>query len=449
MVKAVTTPSRSQIAAVVGNDMQLARLLEDLFVQAGNVSPGELTIVQSGLATTQGQVVTAQGNITALQAAVIAGANAVKANPTASPAVATEVALGLSQLMGRGSAGNLAAISLGAGLSMTGTTLIAAVGGSGDVVGPAAATNTAVARFNTTTGKLLQDSLVTISNQGRITMPSDPAIATPAAGTISFFGRTIAGRAYPAYIGPSGLDSALQPLMARNKVGYWCPQGNSTVVPGVLGFGAPTVTGFTATARNVATTRQFTRFRRLGYVTEPTVGAVGQWRISVAQFTVGNGSGEGGFTYIIRFGISDLVTVADARMFMGMNAVVTPTNVEPSTLTTCVGVGHGAADTNLKIFYGGSSAQTPIDLGANFPITANSFEMYELALFCAPTEQTIKYEVTRLSNGTVATGTMSGAVGVAVPNSTTLLGPWGYRTNNATALAVGLDVASAYIETDI
>jgi hypothetical protein len=47
-----------------------------------------------------------------------------------------------------------------------------------------------------------------------------------------------------------------------------------------------------------------------------------------------------------------------------------------------------------------------------------------------------------------AAGTLSGTPGTAVPNSTTLIGPWGYRTNNATALAVGLDVASAYIETD-
>lgn len=41
-------------------------------------------------------------------------------------------------------------------------------GASGDVVGPASATDNAIARFDATTGKLLQDSAVVIDDQGRI-----------------------------------------------------------------------------------------------------------------------------------------------------------------------------------------------------------------------------------------------------------------------------------------
>lgn len=41
--------------------------------------------------------------------------------------------------------------------------------GTGDVIGPASATDEAIARFDTTTGKLLQDSVVTVSNAGAIT----------------------------------------------------------------------------------------------------------------------------------------------------------------------------------------------------------------------------------------------------------------------------------------
>jgi hypothetical protein len=43
-------------------------------------------------------------------------------------------------------------------------------GGSGDVVGPASATDNAIARFNATTGKLVQNSVVTISDAGDITL---------------------------------------------------------------------------------------------------------------------------------------------------------------------------------------------------------------------------------------------------------------------------------------
>lgn len=69
--------------------------------------------------------------------------------------------------------------SLTAALSATGTpssstylrgdnTWATITAGTGDVVGPASATDNAVARFDTTTGKLIQDSVVTISDAGAI-----------------------------------------------------------------------------------------------------------------------------------------------------------------------------------------------------------------------------------------------------------------------------------------
>lgn len=322
-------------------------------------------------------------------------------------------------------------------------------GGAGDVVGPASATDEAIPRFDTTTGKLLQGSTVSITDNGSIVIPENSSPTAASAGNMKFFSRQIANRLMPAFIGPSGLDSTLQPLLARNKIGYWNPPGNATTVPGVFGFTAPTVTGFTAAARNIATTNYFTRLRRLGYNSAATVGAVGQWRVAVYQYTVGSSTTNlGGFTYIIRFGISDAAAVAGARMFMGMRSSSTPANAEPSTLTNCIGIGHGASDTNFKIFYGGSSAQTPIDLGANFPSDTRSTDAYELALFSAPNSGDVHYEVTRLNTGNVATGTITNSGATVLPTNTTLIAPWGYRTNNATALAVSLDVMSAYIETD-
>lgn len=322
-------------------------------------------------------------------------------------------------------------------------------GGSGDVVGPASATDEAIPRFDGTTGELLQDSGVKITDNGSLVLPENSNPTASGAGEMKLFCREIANRLLPAFIGPSGLDSALQPLLARNKIGYWCPPGNATTVPGVLGFTAPTFTGFTATARNVDTTNKFTRMRRLGYVTAATAGTVGQWRVGVYQYTVGSSStNEGGFTYIIRFGISDAAAVSGARMFMGMRSSATPSNVEPSTLTNCIGIGHGASDTTMKLFYGGSAAQTPIDLGADFPADTRNTDVYELALFSAPNSGDIHYEVTRINTGHVATGTITNSGAAVLPTNTTLIAPWGYRTNNATALAVGLDVMSAYIDTD-
>ncbi len=284
----------------------------------------------------------------------------------------------------------------------------------------------------------------------------DTTGATPvaAADTVVIFGRKIAGRAFPAFVGPSGLDSTLQVNLARNKVGYWNPQGGSTVLPGVFGYTAPTTTGFTAAVRNPFTTNMFTRMRRIGFATVATAGTVGAFRCSVAMFTIGAGGTPalGGFFKVLRFGISDAAAVAGARMFMGVSSsTVAPTNVEPSTLTNVIGMGHGASDTTMRIFYGGSAAQSPIDLGANFPANTRSVDVFELALFAPPgAANTVHYHVTRLNTGDEASGTLTaGTPGTQLPLSTTMLtNQWGYRTNNATALAVSLDVMSDYIETD-
>lgn len=43
--------------------------------------------------------------------------------------------------------------------------------GSGDVVGPAGATDEAVARYNLATGKLIQNSVMTVTDAGTVNIP--------------------------------------------------------------------------------------------------------------------------------------------------------------------------------------------------------------------------------------------------------------------------------------
>lgn len=276
---------------------------------------------------------------------------------------------------------------------------------------------------------------------------TDPTIADP--NTLIMFARFIAGRAFPAYVGPSGQDTAVQPLLARNKIGYWCPPGNATTVPGVLGYTAPTAVG--TVARGVTTANMFTRMRRLGYQSATTAGSMCSARVAVAQITVGD-SGLGGFTKIIRFGVSDPVTpVAAARMFVGVSATTSAgTNVEPDTWLNSIGVGCRAADTNLVLFASGSAKQAVTDLGANFPATTNSTDVYELALFSPATTDSVYWQVTRLNTGHTAGGVILSGGGITGPSPSTLLTYLqAWRTNNTTALAVGLDIMSDYIETDL
>lgn len=85
---------------------------------------------------------------------------------TATDVGATPATSGTSILYGNGTGGT-SNVTIGTGVAFVGGTL-SATGSGGDVVGPASATDNAIARFDTTTGKLLQNSAVTIDDAGNI-----------------------------------------------------------------------------------------------------------------------------------------------------------------------------------------------------------------------------------------------------------------------------------------
>jgi hypothetical protein len=281
-----------------------------------------------------------------------------------------------------------------------------------------------------------------------------PAVATPgvpAQGNFNLFGRTLGyTRVMAAVVGPSGMDYALQPSLWRQKSGRWNPSGNSATLPGVDGFLAWTAVG-TPTARNVATTNRLTRMRRIQYPSASTAGSLCSLRAPAAQFSTGTGSGDGGFFYSVRFAITDAATVSGARMFVGMSsATAVPTNVDPSSLLNSFGVAQLSTDaTQLYLVCGGSAAQTAIALGTDFP-PANPSVPYDLMLWCPPNSNgEVSYQLERIDTGTSIGGTLTPATpGLQTPANTTLLAPRLWRCNNATALAVSLDVINAYIETD-
>lgn len=269
----------------------------------------------------------------------------------------------------------------------------------------------------------------------------------PAADTVKLFARK-AGRMLPAFIGPSGLETAIQPHMGRNKIGYWNSPGNSTTLPGVFGMSAPTAQG-TVTARNVATTNIATRVRRLGYVSAATAAGLCGHYSTVAQYTVGDGAGLGGFYFETTIVPSSAAAVAGGRMFIGFStSVAAPTNVEPSTLTNAFGIAKLSSSQNLHVVYGGSAAQTPIDLGSDFPADSLTVDAYDIVLFCPPSSSDVHWQVRRLGTAFIAQGVIANSDSTVLPPASTLLAHRIWRTNNATAAAVAIDISNVYIETD-
>ena len=194
--------------------------------------------------------------------------------------------------------------------------------------------------------------------------------------------------------------------------------------------------------------------KRLGYVSAATAGSLcSQYFLAGAQqYTLGNGSGLGGFHMIYRIGVTDAAAVAGARMFCGMRTVVTaPTNVEPSTgQTNSFGFAQLSTDNTQWYFtYGGSAAQTAVALGTAIGAPTLTNTAWDLAIYAPPNSSNIVYyQLTNLGSGTSVSGSVTGVAGTALPANTTFLAPVLWRCNNATALAVGLDISSIYIETD-
>ena len=289
----------------------------------------------------------------------------------------------------------------------------------------------------------VQVSSAESSTLATLTLPDTPSPTVPSDGYGTIFIKKIGGRIMAAQIGPSGLDTTLQANLGGNKVAMWMPPGGSTAVPGIFGMAALTATG-TATARTIGVANLLSRMTRLGFVSAATAAALTGAREAVAKYTTGAGPGLGGFFARYRFGVSDAATVAGARMFIGLDALTAaPTNIDPSTKVNCIGVAQIATSNNLNIVYGNATAKTPIDLGADFPANTNT-DAYELNLFSPPAGG-VHWQVRRLNTVFEASGFVTS---MEAPSATTLLCHQLWRCNNATALAVGLDVCGIYIETD-
>ncbi|NJM82179.1 MAG: hypothetical protein HC844_06510, partial [Tabrizicola sp.] len=318
-------------------------------------------------------------------------------------------------------------------------------GGSGDVAGPASATDSALVRFDGTTGKLVQNSGVLLPDDDTIVLPAVAAPGVPLANRIALFGRAIAGRMLAMMMGPSGIDTPLQPHIGFNAYVKWQANGNATTTSI---FGTAVSTGGTATQAAVTAGRIYTQMKRLYYrVTTAATTAVSFLRFTNRQYFVGGASAElGGFFSVINWGPDTGVTNGSHRAFAGMNQT-NSSDVEPSSLNNMIGMGWDSGDANIQFMHSGVAATTKIDLGAAFPkpVTTNNQTMYEIVLFSPPgTTQAVGYRIRDLESGAVT----SGLVTTNLPAVTQAIGPVVQMSVGGVSSVVGVAVCSIYAESD-
>ena len=279
-----------------------------------------------------------------------------------------------------------------------------------------------------------------VSGNLQLVSTTDPT--APSAGNLIIYSKDIAGRQLPKWIGPSGVDTPIQPNMMFNQISLIGPGGGTTV--GVIGC---TITSVgTISNPNIAVTNLKTQTRRFVNTSAATAAALASTRVASLECWRGNVAGQGGFFSVARFG---LTTVAvGQRMFIGLdsNATAAPTNIDYLTSTTTAKIGMyatGSTAVNWNLIYNtAASIPTAVPLGASFPVDTTS--LYEMVLFAKPNDTAISYRITNMSTAAV----VSGSISANLPASTAPLGRVIAACNNTTLAAVAWDCSRFGLETD-
>jgi len=134
---------------------------------------------------------TGTGTVTSVSVVSANGFAGTVATATSTPAITLSTTI-TGVLYGNGT--SISALTIGSGLQLVGTTLSTTGGGSGDVVGPASATDNAIARFDLATGKLIQNSAVLIADTtGVISGTQGVTFSGATSGTIALIPTAVAG----------------------------------------------------------------------------------------------------------------------------------------------------------------------------------------------------------------------------------------------------------------
>jgi hypothetical protein len=292
---------------------------------------------------------------------------------------------------------------------------------------------------------------LTVTAEGLLNIEEGITASAPATG-YTLFTRVLAERRLPAYEPPSGIDSALQPFLARNGVSIFRAHPGSNALTG-MGFTlqatgtaaalAPTTTNLAQSTVGLNITATASTSAVVGFRTSNAASGLTMWR--------GNAAGLGGFFFLCRFRTTS-AWPANARCFVGLSSIspaTAPADAQPSTLATlahCLGVGldgGGTNDANWQFMINDNvGTATKVNTGIARPTSDN--QLLEIMIFAKPNDSFVYFAFNELVSGSTVTYTAS----TDLPANTQFLAPRGFRSVGGTNSAIGLAIVSLYTESD-
>lgn len=269
---------------------------------------------------------------------------------------------------------------------------------------------------------------------------ADPAAPT---GGLLLYAKSVAGRALPKIIGPSGIDTALQTGLHGNSVFLMSPS-NGTTAPTVIG-GVVTTATTISHLQTFASANPWQATRRTRFQTSTTAANASGVRTAYGQWFLGNAAGFGGFFFRAQFGMN--INLSGGQKFCGMAFASTAIAGDPSGLLNMCGMGYDAADAstgNWKFMRNDAAGlATKVDLGID--AARNTTHGYDLAMFVKPNSAELFVRILNLHTGIVVLDT---SYTTDLPAVNTALTFKCEVRNGAVAAADNIEIAKAYIETD-
>lgn len=268
---------------------------------------------------------------------------------------------------------------------------------------------------------------------------NDPA--APASDHVVLYGKSISGRCLPKFVGPSGIDSAIQPALFQNRVILWTPgTGTAPLYSGQTATLAATASHPTPTAGAIGTVIARTQF-----TTSTTAGNAAGLRSPVQTILIGNATSRGGFFYNARFNQGSLHTTGAQKM-VGLASSTAALAGEPSSsMADFVGMCLDSTDTNWQFSRRtGSGAATKIDLG----VAAAANQLFELTMFMAPSGTKLNVRIQQFNNDGSSTILLDTSYDTVLPAVTTFMGLHFQVRNGALAAAHNMAMSRIYLESD-